>query len=188
MKYVHRWNTDKGKFFLITEDIKPSGSVRLTEGYEGRVIKNPKRIVDILESVEVTRELPKEEPESKKETEPRKKKGAVSDIIRKYAIVLSAEKSLVLWADERYVGNIDRAKKKAVLKGKTSGGFDDQMILNASEGYGVLFIIDAKDKAGAMNVIDKVEPYPDNSIKNVYFYGDNAKENIRNALNMLRRV
>jgi len=94
-----------------------------------------------------------------------------SDVLTKVREAVS--KTIIMWADEKYVGNLEKAKKKAKMSGKVGGLNWDQTVVNANAGNGVAFFIDAGNKGEAMDLIDKVEPHPNK--KNVYYHGDHAK-------------
>lgn len=60
---------------------------------------------------------------------------------------------IILWAD-KVSGNFEKAIKKAKVKGK-SGNWDKEYIINAENGHGTVFFIEADNKADAMEKISK---------------------------------
>jgi hypothetical protein len=81
MQYVHRWDLgDRGKLYLVTEETMPKGTVSLSNGYEGKIKTNAKKIIKMLDAAPVTKEIIEEE---KIEVAP--KTATVANILRNFA-------------------------------------------------------------------------------------------------------
>jgi hypothetical protein len=74
------------------------------------------------------------------------------------------ENVIILWAD-KVTDNLPKAIKKAKYKGKGGKAWDDQYEINAKEGSGTVFFVDAKNVADAK---EKIQGLTKKNNSNVY--------------------
>jgi excinuclease UvrABC helicase subunit UvrB len=81
---------------------------------------------------------------------------------------------IILWAD-KVTDNLPKAIKKAKYKGKGGKAWDDQYEINAKEGSGTVFFVDAKNVADAK---EKIQGLTKKNNSNVYHVNERLTESM----------
>jgi predicted alpha/beta superfamily hydrolase len=85
-----------------------------------------------------------------------------------------------LWAN-KVTKNFSNAVKKAVYKCKSNKIWNKEYIINANEGYGTVFFIDANNVPEAKTELVKALQH--SSVKNIYYFGINSKKMLDGIIN-----